>query len=82
MSECKDGAILFDPADFPAMLKLMDAQGKCGKPLFGKNENGEDVRLSVYSDRIVCVTYQNNGWLRKNVYWRDGTCEEFYGERW
>lgn len=49
---------------------------------FGDNENLEEVMVSVAKDRIDVVTFQNNGWTRRNVYWRDGTREELFEGKW
>ena len=46
---------------------------------FAKPEDGgEDVYISIFYDKIVTATTQANGWIRKNIYWRDGTREEMY----
>ena len=38
--------------------------------------------ISVAKDRIDVVTFQSNGWTRRNVYWRDGTTEELFEGKW
>ena len=35
----------------------------------GRNKDGEYVRF---------VTFQNNGWMRTNVYYQDGSSDEMY----
>ena len=63
------------------MITLMDTYGDSQYPYFGENENGETVSISIFPDQIVTLTYQSNGWHRKNVYWRDGTREELFEGR-
>ncbi len=72
----------FDPSDYKAMLDLMDEKGDSDTLFLGSNENMEDTTISISRDKIVYVTFQNNGWVRKNVYWRDGTTEEIFDGRW
>ena len=44
----------------------------------GTNEHGESVYISIFSDKIVTMTSQINGWMRKNIYYRDGSREETF----
>lgn len=50
---------------------------------FGKNEDGEDVYLSIAKSGMVLKTEQHNGWVRVNYYDQNGfpTGESFDG-RW
>ncbi len=75
-------AINFDPSDLDGMRKLMDEHGDSEFPFDGMNENMEQVSISISTERIDAVTYQHNGWTRRNVYWRDGTREELYEGKW
>ena len=59
----------------------MDKYGDSKYPYFGENEDGEMVSISIFPDKIVTMTYQSNGWHRKNVYWRDGKREELFEGR-
>ena len=70
--------IHLDPTDFEGMLKLMDDYGDSKTMFPGTNEGGEDVHISIFPDKIVTETFQHNGWIRKNIYYRDGTREELY----
>ncbi len=70
--------IHFDPTDQDAMNRLMDAYGDSKTMYPGTNEHGEDVYISIFYDRIVTATTQSNGWIRKNIYYRDGSREEMY----
>ena len=54
-------------------------------PLTGRNVNGETVILSASKDIenpadavYRLETMQKNGWVRNNVFYKDGTEEEFY----
>lgn len=73
-------AFTFDPTNLKAMCKLMDERGNT--MCYGMNEQLEDTTISVFHEKIVYVTYQHNGWVRKNVYWRDGTHEELFDGKW
>lgn len=47
-----------------------------------QNDSGELVSIRYKSDedgnRFKILTYQNNGWTRINIYWQNGTIEEYY----
>lgn len=62
--------------DLDSMIDLMENYGSTEHMLFGKNEIGEFATISISKDRVLMQTYQSNGWIRKNVYYRDGTVEE------
>ena len=70
--------ILFDPTDQEAMNKLMDEHGESKTMYPGTNEQGESVYMSIFNDKIVTMTSQTNGWMRKNIYYRDGSQEETF----
>lgn len=74
--------ILFDPADQNGMIALMDAYGDSTSMYPGTNENGEDINISIFHEKIVVSTMQENGWNRINTYWRDGTREETFDGKW
>lgn len=73
---------IFDPSDFKGMLKLMDEKCDSETMFLGENTEMEDTTISIFRDKIVYVTYQNNGWVRRNIYYRDGSSEELYDGRW
>ena len=77
-----ESAIELDPSDLDGMRKLMDEHGDSKFPFSGTNEDMEQVSISIAKDRIDVVTYQDNGWIRRNVYWRDGTREELFEGKW
>lgn len=64
--------------DLSSMIELMDKYNTTNGMLPGINELGERIMVSIFKDNIVVITYQKNGWVRENVYWRDGTCEEMF----
>ena len=70
--------IRFDPSDVKAMCELMDRYGLQEYLNIGHNVNGEVVHISIFTDVIVVVTFQKNGWTRKNVYYRDGSSDETF----
>ena len=72
----------FDPYDDEGMLELMDKYGDSNVTFTGTNVKEQNVEFSIFKDKIVEVTYQSNGRVRENVYWRDGTREELYRGRW
>ena len=75
--------IEFDPSDRIGMLNLMAQYGDSEEMMFGDNENGETIQISIFSDHIVVVTMQHNGWVRKNIYYKDSyDSEELYEGRW
>ena len=76
-------SIIIDPSDFKSMCELMDRYGPTTTTmLFGENEDGEATYTSIFIDRIVVDTHQFNGWVRRNIYWRDGTREELFDGKW
>lgn len=75
--------IEFDPTDRIGMLNLMAQYGDSEEMMFGGNEQGETTQISIFPDHIVLVTMQHNGWVRKNIYYRDSCdTEELYECRW
>lgn len=76
-----DKTIVIDPSSLNSMIEVMDRYSEINHPIFGVSALGEKTRTSIFRDSIVVVTYQKNGWVRENVYWRDGTCEELFRGR-
>lgn len=56
----------------------MDEYANLDYMLFGKNESGEITRMSIDHDSISVSTLQKNGFVRTNIYYRDGGSEELY----
>jgi hypothetical protein len=50
--------------------------------LFGTDDRGEDVSISINSDSVVLMTYQDNNVTRENIYRVDGSQEELYYRDW
>lgn len=73
--------IVFNPHSLEDMISLMDAYGNSKTMFPGVNEEGEIVHISIFPDMIVVMTFQKNGWHRKNIYHRDGTREELFEGR-
>jgi len=79
MATTFDGkTINIDSKDYSGMLKLMDRADEFHVPYFGKNDEGETVMISVNHDNITVETFQNNDWVRENIYYRDFTTEELF----
>ncbi len=75
--------ILIDFTDFDALRNLMDTHGETLDSMISAvNEEGEDQTISINPDNIVLDTCQNNGWVRRNIYWYDGDVEELFDGRW
>lgn len=72
----------FDSTDLDGMRQIMEKYGDSKTAFFGTNGEEETILISVFHDKIVVDTYQSNGWLRKNVYDYDGTCEELFEGKW
>lgn len=71
-------AFNFDSTDWPGMFKIMEEFGDSTQMFFGETEYGKRMTISVYKDKICTVVYQNNGWVRTNIYNKDRTVEELY----
>ena len=62
---------------------LMREFGESETAYSGVNADGENVLLSIFSDRIIVSTNQRNGWVRVNFYDADGYAEgETFKGRW
>ena len=60
--------------------KLKHQFGYC-EGMVGKNEDKEDVIVTIDKENATVVTVQANGWHRINTYWPDGTEEETYRKK-
>ena len=56
---------------------LLSKYGLC-EGLCGNNDDGEHVIVSIDEEKATIKTAQHNGFIRVNVYWKDGTREELY----
>lgn len=59
--------------------ELLQKHGYIDLPKVGVNEDGEKVMITIDEDAAVIDTFQNNSWVRTNIYYKDGTVEELYG---
>ena len=70
-------------ADVKALLR-QTGFSESDLPLLGKNEDGESVIVSAItnifdgSTAFKLETAQDNGWMRINIFYQDGTSEELY----
>lgn len=73
-----------DTDDLKGMIALMDERGSDTDDAVysGVNQNGDTLHISIFPDKISIRVFQENGWLRRSVYYRDGTSEEIYEGRW
>ena len=63
--------------------QIMAEYGDSDTAFLGTNADGETVEMSVYKDKIIVKTYQNNGWVRADYYNSDGYYEaEMYEGKW
>lgn len=76
-----DNTRVFDPGNEAGLRALMDELGDSKTMFPGTNELGERIFISIAHDNIVVVTLQQNGWIRRNTYWRDGSREESFDGR-
>lgn len=75
--------ITVDPSDYRGLIKLMDKASECGASvLSGTSDKGEPTLISLSGNSVTITTFQDNGWTRENTYYRDGTEEELFLERW
>ena len=74
--------IEFNWSDIDSLREVMDEYGDFPDMLFGENSEGEDQQISIGHENIIVDTFQTNGWVRRNVFWYDGTIEESYLEKW
>lgn len=74
--------VYINPDNYAALIELMDHEKDYPTVLVGENVNGESTIIDIESDFIEVETHQKNGWIRRNVYWRDMAIEELYDGRW
>ena len=74
--------IRIDFSDLKAMREVMDKYHTTETMLFGKTEDDEMTLTSIFEDKIVHTTYQNNHWIRISILHRDGEIEELYDGKW
>lgn len=67
-----------DFTDHERLVELMDNPKYHNDGYSSKNADGETVLVSISKEKISVRTYQDNGWMRINTYWRDGSFDETY----
>ena len=65
-------------SDYNTIKNLIKKYGEKGLFATGKNEDGESIIITIYSDRVVTKTLQKNNWMRVNTYWADSNIDEIY----
>lgn len=66
--EFEEAGFVFDPDDIEGMKKLMEEYGGRSKMYHGKNVKGEDITISIFNDGITTLTYQKDGWIRRDIF--------------
>ena len=70
--------IIIDPTDLKGMRVLMKEYGDSETAYFGTNTDDETQLISIFHNRIVIVTYHDDGGECRNIYYDDGTKEIVY----
>lgn len=70
--------MVIDYSNHNQLVDLMNHADDYPYMLTGENQNGEFTTTSITPDCIILETLQDNGWIRKNVYYCDGLVEEIY----
>lgn len=68
--------------DVKYLQELCNTHSQYPSMLFGTDDRGEDVSISINSDSVVLMTYQDNNVTRENIYRVDGSQEELYYRDW
>ena len=74
--------VYINPDNYAELIELMDHEKDYPTVLMGENVNGESTIIDIERDFIEVETHQKNGWIHRNVYWRDMAVEELYDGRW
>ena len=72
------GKMVIDYSNYNQLVDLMNHADDYPYMLMGENQDGEFTTTSITPDRIIVETLQDNGWVRKNIYHRDGMVEETF----
>lgn len=63
--------------------QIMAEYGDSNSMFVGTNADGETTMMSVFKDKIIVKTHQNNGWIRVDYFDSDGLYEaEMYEGKW
>lgn len=74
--------IRVDPNDWDSMLALMEKADEFLSSYMGTNNEGELIQIKVSHDNISVDMYQQDGHIRRNIYYKDHTSEELFEGRW
>ena len=64
----EEADFVFDPDDIDGMKNLMEEYGGRSTMYHGKNVKGEDITISIFNDGITVLTYQKDGWIRRDIF--------------
>ena len=78
----EEHTIRFDPQDHEGLCRLMDRASEFRGLMRGINDDGETIHIMIYADKVTVDTFQENGWIRRNTYWRDWSQEETFEGKW
>lgn len=70
--------LVFNPDDLQSVKDLISEYTKFPEILFGEDQQGNFITTQINAENITIKTLQKNQRTRVNVYWLDGTREEFY----
>lgn len=48
------------------------------RDIYVGTDGDKNIILVKVAEELTITTCQSNGWLRKNIYYKDGTVEEMY----
>lgn len=67
----------YDLNNYDDFQDICRKYGNTDSMLFGKTENDELMTISINFDNVITEVYQDNDWIRKNIYTKDSV-EEIY----
>lgn len=67
-----------DYSNYEQLVDLMNHADDYPYMLVGENQNGEFTTTSITPNLVILETLQDNGWVRKNIFHRDGMVEETF----
>ena len=69
---------VLDPRDEKTLIAIMDEYGDSTDAFHGIDDDGKLVLVSVFRDRIIVHSLQDDGQMQEKIFHRDGTSEELY----
>ena len=61
----------FNPSDDDCITAIMKNFGNLDNMIFGEDEQGNSITMSISPTQIITETLQSNGWIRTNTYTLD-----------